>query len=268
MFALTAWINGPKQTGAWNYDINDGYDRFVGHIFRGAYRYQYGETGGLKKPFGEYIGGRHLFIAANTYNLDGSGLTPFVVFRKTKIWRYKTEKFDEYQSDEIFSTTCHETGHVSHYNAMNAPWQFWSVHSQIQESWAIGVEWQLTGLEYQNTRGIRNYGEFDYYPAANPPGSPNSYAYQYWFPSTNRNFQKYSSLFINIIDDYNELGQPFLAFSRRGVVDDQVSGFTLADIESSMLKHIYGLPSLGDELKAHNTTGTTDAQIDLLLSFY
>ena len=52
------------------------------------------------------------------------------------------------------------------------------------------------------------------------------------------------------------------------IVNDQVSGYTLANIESEMLKHIYGHSSLGDQLKAHKSTGVTDAQIDLLISHY
>jgi len=33
---LTFWINGPYKSGSWEYTIENGLDRFVGHIFRGA----------------------------------------------------------------------------------------------------------------------------------------------------------------------------------------------------------------------------------------
>lgn len=257
LFHLTAWINGPKQTGAWNYTINDGYDRFAGHVFRGAYRYHYKDIGDLRRPL-IVRGNRNTYVASNSYG-NASGNNPFI-FQKIKIWRYKTVNDVEYASDEIFSTTCHETAHSMHAMAMNSILQFIQVSTQIRESWAIAVEWWLTKLEYQRVRGISNYGEHDYSVSVE---YPNQYAYQYW----NSNIQEdYTSLFINIIDDYNEFRQGFGFYT--GTVNDNVRGFTLGDIEANMLNHIYGLPSLGDELINHNLTATSDTEIGALLKYY
>jgi hypothetical protein len=252
------WINGPKQSSDWNHTISDGYDRFVGHIFRGAYRYHYKDINGLQRPF-RWLGRKTSYIAKDA-NKDWAGTNP-IIFNKIKIARYKDEK-EEFGSDEVFSTTCHETGHTSHAIRMNTVIQYWQVSRQLQESWAIAIEWVLTHREYLD-RGIIDYGEPNYFPV-NPPDVPNSYAYQYWsFGLTSR----YTPIYLDIIDNHNQVGITY-PFRGNGVVDDQVEGYNLAFIESEMLKHIYGLSSLSQELKNHKPTGVTDAQIDLLLSFY
>ena len=251
----TYWINGPKQKGDWNYDLNqNGYQQFAGHIFRGAFRYHQKDIGGLQRP-NRWLNRRTVYIAKNSSG-DNSGVN-WIVFPVIKIWRY-TGKNVEYKSDEIFSTTCHETAHTSHVITMNAgPIQYWQVTRQIQESWPVAVEWFLSHIEY-NDRGVANYGEWNYHPS-NPPQYPNDRAYQYWSSSTS---STYTTLFINLVDNVNESTLYF------GTPNDQVSGYTLADIENRILKHCYGLSSLGTQLKSIRPVGITDAQIDLLLSFY
>lgn len=252
------WINGPKQTDPWNHTINDGFDRFAGHIFRAAYRYHYKDIGGLQRPF-RWLGRKTSYIAKDA-NKSWAGTNP-IIFNNIKIARWKNEK-EEYLSDEVFSTTCHETGHTSHAIRMNTVFQYWQVSRQLQESWAIVLEWFLSNLEYAD-KGIANYGRENYFPAT-PPDYPNSYAYQYWNAESS---SRYTPLYIDIIDNHNELGINY-PFRGTGTVNDQVTGYSLAFIESELLKHIYGLASLADELKAHKPVGVTDAQIDLLISFF
>jgi hypothetical protein len=163
----------------------------------------------------------------------------------------------------VFSTTCHETAHTSHAIRMNTVIQYWQVSRQLQESWAIAVEWVLNHKEYAD-RGIANYGKENYFPA-NPPDYPNSYAYQYWNAESSSSW--YTPIYIDIIDGHNQLGIPY-QFRGTGTVNDQVQGYSLAFIESEMLKHIYGLSSLSDELKDHLPTGVSVNQIDLLISHY
>lgn len=253
------WINGPKQTGPWNHTINDGFDRFAGHIFRAAYRYHYKDIEGLQRPF-RWLGRKTSYIAKDA-NKSWAGINP-IIFNNIKIARWKDGK-TEYMSDEVFSTTCHETAHTSHAIRMNTVIQYWQVSRQLQESWAISVEWVLTHLEYAE-KGIANYGRENYYPI-NPPEYPNSYAYQYWDASVNST--RYTPIYIDIVDNHNQILQFYFPFGS-GTVDDQVSGYSLAFIESEMLKHIYGLSSLAEQLKANKPPGVTDAQIDLLISHY
>jgi hypothetical protein len=261
LIATTHWINGPKITGDWNHTIADGYTRFVGHIFRGAYRYHYQDIDGLQRPFRPNFA-RQLYIGVDKEK-SWSGEN-YMIFPVIRIARYQNSDGLEYGSDEIFSTACHETAHTSHVLRMNAGLiQYWQVDSQLQESWAVAIEWRLTHLEYAG-RGISNYGEETYSP--NPaPQYPNRYAYQYW--TLNRN-STYTSLYINLVDNTNENGIFFPNVGVFGTVDDDVQGYSLAFIEQNILKHSYGLWSLGNELKSNKPTGVTDQQIDNLLSFY
>lgn len=258
-FGTTAMINGPKQTGPWNHTIRNGYDRFIGHIFRGANRYHYGNIDGLQRPY-RWVGLPTIYIGKDG-SRDWAGIN-WIVFPIIKIARYADDAGDEFESDEVFSTTCHETGHTSHVIKMNAgPIQYWQVSGQLQESWPVAIEWWLTRLEYRNTRGIVNYGGETYNQTVL---FPNQYGYQYW----NRNLSAdNTSLYINLIDNHNELNQPY-PFRPNGIVNDQVTGYTIALIEDNIIKHTYGLSSLAENLKDNKPAGVTDAQIDLLLNFY
>ena len=263
LFRTIAWIDGPKQTDPWNHTIADGVDRFSGHIFRGGYRYYFKDIEGLQRPT------RWLWRITNYVAKDqsgASGLNP-IWLNNIKIWRFSTQDDNrEYYSDEVFSATCHETGHTSHAIRMNTIIQFWQVIPRLQESWAVAIEWVLTHREYAD-RGIPNYGNENYFPP-NPPLYPNDYGYQYWHNVEGNDFwYKYTNIYIDIIDNHNELGQVYQGRGT-GVVDDRVSGYSLAFIESNMLKHIYGLSTLAEQLKANRPAGITDAQIDLLISQY
>ncbi|NOT51977.1 MAG: hypothetical protein HOP10_11955 [Chitinophagaceae bacterium] len=217
--------------------------------------------GGLARPW--LIAGfrRQKYIASNSKSSPGIN---WMIFPIIKVGRYENIDMErEYDSDEVFSTTCHETAHTSHMYRMNGGIiQFIQVEAKLKESWAVCIEWFLSHIEYVE-RGVNNYGEWNYSPA-NPPIYPNQFAYQYW----NLGFDdEYTPLYIDIIDNHNEIG---INYDPRptGTVNDQVSGYSLAFIESELLRHIYGLSSLSKQLKAHKPVGVTDGQIDLLLSFY
>ena len=167
-------------------------------------------------------------------------------------------------SDEVFTTTCHETAHTTHAITMNAgPIQFIQVSNQIQESWAVALSWFVSHIEYED-RGIANYGQENYSPL-NPPRRPSQYGYQYWSSSINGN--TYTNLFIDIVDNVNELNHIYPGRAT-GSVDDRVFGYTLPLIEDKILKHSYGLTSLSNELKSNLPIGVTNSDIDLLLSHY
>jgi hypothetical protein len=85
---ITFWINGPKITGDWNYDLNNSYQRFAGHVFRGAYRYHAKNIGGLQRPW--LWPARQLYIAKDSYK-SWSGQN-WIVFPVIKIARYEDEK--------------------------------------------------------------------------------------------------------------------------------------------------------------------------------
>ncbi|WP_027003229.1 hypothetical protein [Hugenholtzia roseola] len=259
------WINGPKQDADWNHTIASGYNRFAGHILRAAYMYHYRPIDGLQRPYRPF-GTQTGYVAVDAKETWQGISSP--VTNVVKIARYKNNESGnvEMLSDDVFGTTIHETAHVSHVIRMNAGViQFSQVSTQIQESWALAVEWWLTKREYQ-ARGVSNYGEWNYnHPL--PTNMPREHGYQYWRLSFNDVSADYTTLFINLVDSHNELNREYTG-RRFGFVNDQVSGYTLAGIEANILKHSYGLSSLSQKLKQHKPAGVTDAQIDLLLSFY
>jgi hypothetical protein len=158
----------------------------------------------------------------------------------------------------MFSTTCHETAHTTHMEVMNAGIiQFLQVSEKIRESWAIAVEWFITQKEYK-AMGISNYADVNYSADVN---YPIPHAYQYW--DTDR-MPNLTSLFIDIVDANNQQGQIYSSY-KRGTINDPVAGYTLLSIESIMLKNVYGMSSLGEELKAHRPGEVTQNQIDALL---
>lgn len=260
-FGTTKWVHGPKQKGDWNLDMEDGYRRFASHVFRGAYRYTFGDIDGLERP-NTGSGKRLLLVAVNDALSAGSGIS-WVIIPHIRIGRFGggAEGNGEYASDEVFSTTCHEITHTTHserWGGLGAV-QYAQVERRIQESWAVAVEWWLTGLEYRG-RGIADYGTETY---AVEVQYPNQFAFQYWRPNISAT---YTTLFINLIDDFNEVGVNFTG--RTAIVNDQVTDYTIAGIEQDILPDSYGLFSLNAALKNHRPAGVTDAAIDNLLSFY
>ncbi|MEQ1554639.1 MAG: hypothetical protein ABL929_10695 [Ferruginibacter sp.] len=254
----TFWVNGPHVSGDWNYDLNNEYQRFAGHVFRGAYRYNHKDIGGLQRP---YLPWRQVYVA-----VDGSGNSQgvnWVVLPVIRVWRYNGSF--EHNSDDVFSTTCHETGHTSHVRRMGlgngGVIQYWQVSKMLQESWPIAIEWHLTHIEYAD-RGIANYGEFNYIiPAPNTPGYPNEEAYQYWFKSLEPD---YTTIYINLVDNFNESTVYMAGASPL----DIVTGYTFSQIETVIIPYSYGLSSLSTQLKSNKPAGVTDLQIDNLLEAY
>ena len=201
----------------------------------------------------------------------GHVITLAGIYPDIKIARYVNKNTKtRFNSDEIFSVAIHETAHRQHVKAMNAGYvQFWQVTGQLQESWACAVEWFLTSKEY-NARGITNYGESNFNPPylSTTDNFPAHFGYQYWNNTINANADKYTSLFINLIDNFNENGVTTFWGKPNGSVNDNVTGYNLATIESNFLKHCYGLSSLSTQLKANKPSGVTDQQIDNLISGY
>lgn len=251
-----AWYNGPKRNTPWNLDIGGDVQRFYAHVFRGVRRFFYGNTGGLRRPNTSFFRGKIKYSARNSVGsqqgINYTTATQGGLFPDIEIWRYNSVR--EYASDEIFSTAVHETAHTTHMNSMNGPFeliQYFQVAKIIQESWPIAVEWQVTQMEYQE-RGISNYANPSYSVSASYPIDR---AYQHWTPAISAD---YTSLFIDIIDNHNQN-------AANSAVIDNVNGYTLAYIESNLLKHIYGKSSLATQLKTNKPYGVTDTNIDELI---
>lgn len=192
-------------------------------------------------------------MARNIGNWSGFGINPNIL-----VYRYSSLDGSENDSDEMFSAACHETAHTTHMEVMRGGVvQFSQVSEKIRESWAIGVEWYITQLEYKE-HGIANYADPTYGVDVN---YPTRYAFQFWNKDRNESL---TSLFIDLVDKNNQKGQQFGSF-RTGTVDDRIDGYTLAEIESKILAHSYGLSSLSQNLKKRSKGATTEATIDLFL---
>jgi hypothetical protein len=256
-----ATVHGPKVKGEWNLQIEPKSMNFhYAHVFRAAMRYYYGNIGGLKRPgfrlkysvFNKK--GKHM--ARNIGNWSAFGINPNIL-----IYRYSSLDGSENDSDEMFSVTCHETAHTTHMEVMRAGVvQFSQVSETIRESWAIGVEWYITQLEYKE-KGIANYAEASY--GVNVT-YPTLYGFQFWNKERSASL---TSLFIDLVDTNNQKGQKFGNF-KTGAVDDRISGYTFAKLESEILKNSYGLASLRENLKNHKSPEISDSNIDLFLTYF
>jgi hypothetical protein len=52
---------------------------------------------------------------------------------------------------EIYATTIHELAYASHWNMSRS--DFDNSESIVKESWAVGVQWELTRINYPSYRG-------------------------------------------------------------------------------------------------------------------
>jgi hypothetical protein len=138
----------------------------------------------------------------NWGNWDFSGIFPDI-----NIWGANPNG-GWWDTNQLFSTVIHETGHASHIELMNAgEIQFGQVTSQIYESWADAIEWHITQIEY-NELGFPNYDD---------PWSSNYIDnHQLWIGARHRpdfsslsddqieTINSYTSLFIDLVDNYNQ----------------------------------------------------------------
>ncbi len=243
-----AYFNGPHQQGDWNLDLEkNGFSWVFGNVHRAALRYYYGNTGGIKRP-----GEKNLRFWIYNRKKD---VVADAGYEKIRMWRYKSNN-SPYSSDELYSTACHEMGHMSHRKLMTSQISFNSVMDLIPESYSISVEWVLTQLEYRS-RGITNFSGPTYYSTSL---YPTKYAYQYW-DKYNDN-QVYTPLFIDLIDDFNQDGM-FLG----SMVNDQVNKFELKEIEKIM-KNVKDLGDLKNQLQSIKPSGVTNTQISDLIDQY
>jgi hypothetical protein len=254
-----AITRGPEKKGEWNLQIEAKNINFhYAHVFRAAMRYYYGNIGGLKRPgfrlkysvFDKK--GNHM--ARNIGNWSAFGINPNIL-----IYRYSSVDGTENDSDEMFSAICHETAHTTHMEIMRGV-QFLQVSESVRESWAIGVEWYITQLEYKE-RGIANYGDATFNVNVS---YPSVYGFQFW---SKKRSSSLTSLFIDLVDNNNQKGQKFGSFNT-GSVDDRVSGFTMAELESSVLKESYGMSSLRENVKRAKSPETTNSNIDLFFTYF
>jgi hypothetical protein len=234
-----AYYNGPKQTGEWNLDIyraSTPKSFLFAHIFRAAYTYYYNhDNWGIKAP-PERDGlfqllQQRLHIAGK----DEDGRSHYYDFNA--LWQAATVVVYSayngiYDSRGIFGTTIHELTHASHwynfgYNDIN-----YLLNIRIAESWATGVETVITNDIYSTNDWERKQNE------------------------TISEMSGYTSIVWDMIDDYPQhIGDPLYP-------DDQVSGYTLSQIESALPSNLGNWWTWRDRLKTY--TNPTKEHLDKL----
>lgn len=197
-----AYYNGPKQSTEWNLDITSDSEKSLRYatIHRAAYRIYYGNINGLMRPGHsrkEKISYFHRKCWTNpingsyyTYQL-GTGIVSDVrIFGKNNYgWR---------PMSQIFSTTCHELGHVIH--CVYTPSRYHDARIRYVEAWARCFQYYVTMLEYSDLELLSNLeivSDFKYLITID-----NLYNFQAWHKCSGA--PDYPPIFIDVIDNYNQ----------------------------------------------------------------
>jgi hypothetical protein len=141
-----AETKGPtKKNEAWNYSVTGEDNIQYAMIHRASHHYFYKDIKGLRRPpFYNEMPAR-MKIAAIHDSPDGlngdnsfwrglGGVLPTIrIYKRTNC-------------DEYYGTTIHELAHSSHWKM--AWWTYQTVDDKVKESWARGVQWELTRMVY------------------------------------------------------------------------------------------------------------------------
>lgn len=154
-----AVYDGPKQEGGWNLDIGPNTTQeFFARIFRAAYHYYYKDIKGLRRPPENGTLNTQMKIAAyyeqNT-EINGSHKEErrfLGLGNQLKLYNPQND------CDEIYATTIHELAHSSHWDMERS--DFDDSNTIVKESWANGVERELTRMVYPSYSQI--YSRLDY----------------------------------------------------------------------------------------------------------
>ncbi|MDA3779958.1 MAG: hypothetical protein PF487_07050 [Bacteroidales bacterium] len=252
-----AWYNGPKKKGDWNLKINGGKSIMYATMHRAAYKQFYGDNLGIRRP---YTDGK-----AKLCYIDEKGTGIFwgdwiylSILPDIKVWGKDPTTGSYKPTNEIFGTTTHELGHLSHWWYVGVI-DYAQTSETIYESWATAVEWALTNHEYHTKGEI--YGgtaAIEYY---------HEDFYQRWTGGG-----VYTPIFIDLMDDFNQRNGGLINGVLRGgsstFSNDLISGYTLAYIQNNILNDAYGLSSLRDAIKDNKISGVTDADVDQLFALY
>ena len=208
----TATINGPKKEGTWNLQIYDTEPRFWATIFRAASHYYFGNIHSLRRPPQNSFWNTQLKIRAhyeNSENYEGYH-SPALRFLGlgSAIHIYNPER----SSCDIYGTTIHELAHASHWN-MSSGGDYTYCDDIVAESWARGVQWELTRMVYAGYKPVYARGNYtgvvqDMIDGFGTKGTSR------WWDSTNDNW-----------------GSPYIYLS----YNDQVTGYSIKQIEDALL---------------------------------
>ena len=265
-----------RLSGPWHITFGQGsLEAFYSDVFRGAYRYNYGNIFGLVSPSGFSLA-KVKYGAYNSQGSvegDGGGIHTYGLFTDIRIWRYYSGLASNPKSDQTFASTIHESAHEVHRFCMGGSIQFDDVSDKIVESWASAVELWITRDEYQS-RGLSDYASL-YVLFTTSNFQPISLGHQLWLKAnaTGDNIN-YSNLFIDLEDTFNQAGgMNYISlpnyFSYYGIGhNDPISGYSIAQLQIILCNSSYGLSSLATNLKNNKPSNVTNEMIDTFLQNY
>lgn len=225
-----AFYQGPKiDSGTWNLyaDNSDAYSETIRYaaIHRAAHRYYYGNNCWLSRPNNkrkEKIGYFHSQLngAYGDYSTQiGSSIWTDIRIAGKDLYGLRNPS-------SIFSTTCHELGHASNY--INATSNYTHSTSQLLESWARFAQYILTIQEYKE---LGKESTLYTYPLSSTTmyAPDNEFNFQYRNSASLYNI--YTSLFIDLYDDYDQSEWPGFANDITLYPKDRINGFPPPVIE-------------------------------------
>ncbi len=192
-----AKYDGPKKRGDWNLNIKGGTQEYYATIFRPAFHYTYGNIKGLRRPPQNGFWKVQLKLRA-FYENNGSANGEHNPVRGWVGIGSAIHIFNpQHDSRDIYGTVIHEMAHASHWNMSALGYA--ASQDIVAESWARGVQWELTRMVYHNYSG-------------GPTIRPN-----------------YTQVVVDMIDGVNDRnnGSEILA-------EDNVSGYTIRQIEDAL----------------------------------
>ncbi|PCI33329.1 MAG: hypothetical protein COB60_07870 [Flavobacteriaceae bacterium] len=200
-----ATYNGPKITGNWNLNLRGDKQAYYATIFRAAHHYYYKDIKGLRRPPQNSFWRTQMKIRAYLENVsnEGSlgahaaGWRAFGLYSPIKMYTYQRPAI------ETYATTIHELAHASHWHMDRS--DFSDTETKVKESWARGVQWELTRMTYP-----------DY---------------------LSREFRRddYTLVVSDMIDDDFETEEDTTNKGYYESPNDQVSGYTIRQIEDALL---------------------------------
>ena len=151
VFSNSTFYYAPdKIKGDWNLNISAGDQKFYATIFRAAFHYYHKNIQGLRRPPNNKFFTTQLKIMANNYYSASNGNhCPGCRFLGigSAIKIYNPNR----PSSAIYGTVIHEIAHASHWKMDGSGYR--NSDLIVAESWARGVQWELTRMVYNNYPG-------------------------------------------------------------------------------------------------------------------
>ena len=197
-----AYYNGPKQSTEWNLDITSDSEKSLRYatIHRAAYRIYYGNINGLMRPGHtrkEKISYFHRECWTN--NINGSYYSYQLgagIVSDVRIFGKNSNGWSP--MSQIFSTTCHELGHVIH--CVYTPSRYHNAETRYLEAWARCFQYYITQLEYQDLGVLHNLNIVS--EGKNNITPDHDYNFQLWNKAYHNH--DYPVIFVDVIDNYNQ----------------------------------------------------------------